>query len=216
MDRMVETVEIAGRKIGVNQPCFIIAEAGVNHNGDLRMAMGLIDAASQAGADAVKFQTFIADRLVTREAPKAEYQKQTTDVAESQYEMLRRLELSPEAHRELMDHCRGKGVLFLSTPFDEESADLLEELGVAAYKVSSGELTNLALLTHLARKNRPMIISTGMANLSEVESAVLAVRDSGNHEFVLLHCVSSYPANPADANLRAMHTMREAFSVPVG
>jgi len=216
MDRMVETVEIAGRKIGVNRPCFIIAEAGVNHNGDLRTAMELIGAASQAGADAVKFQTFAADRLVTREAPKAEYQKQTTSAAESQYEMLRRLELSAEAHRELMDYCREKGVLFLSTPFDEESADLLEELGVAAYKVSSGDITNLTLLAHLARKNRPMIISTGMANLSEVESAVLAVQNAGNHEFVLLHCVSSYPANPADANLRAMHTMRKAFNVPVG
>jgi N,N'-diacetyllegionaminate synthase len=216
MDRMVETVEIAGRKIGVNRPCFIIAEAGVNHNGDLRRAMELIDAASQAGADAVKFQTFTADRLVMREAPKAEYQKQTTDAAESQYEMLRRLELSPEAHRELMDHCRKQAILFLSTPFDEESADLLEELGVAAYKISSGEITNLTLLAHLARKNRPMIISTGMAYLSEVESAVLAVHDAGNHEFVLLHCVSSYPANPADANLRAMHTMTKAFNVPVG
>ena len=216
MDHMVETVEIAGRKIGVNRPCFIIAEVGVNHNGDLHMAVDLIDAASQVGADAVKFQTFTVDRLVTREAPKAEYQKQTTDAAESQYEMLRRLELSPAAHRELMDYCRGKGLLFLSTPFDEESADLLEELGIAAYKVSSGEITNLPLLAHVARKNKPMIISTGMANLSEVESAVLAVQTAGNHEFVLLHCVSSYPANPADANLRAMHTMRKAFNVPVG
>jgi N,N'-diacetyllegionaminate synthase len=216
MDHMVETVEIAGRKIGVNRPCFIIAEAGVNHNGDLHRAVDLIDAASQAGADAVKFQTFTVDRLVTRAAPKAEYQKQTTDAAESQYEMLRRLELSPAAHRELMDYCRGKGLLFLSTPFDEESADLLEELGMAAYKVSSGEITNLPLLAHVARKNKPMIISTGMANLSEVESAVLAVQDAGNHEFVLLHCVSTYPANPADANLRAMHTMRKAFNVPVG
>jgi N,N'-diacetyllegionaminate synthase len=216
MDRMVETVEIAGRKIGVNRPCFIIAEAGVNHNGDVRRAMELIDAASQAGADAVKFQTFAADRLATRDAPKAEYQKQTTDAVESQYEMLRRLELSPSAHRELMDHCRKQGILFLSTPFDEQSADLLEELGIAAYKVSSGEITNLTFLAHLARKNRPLIISTGMAYLSEVESAVLAVQDAGNHEFVLLHCVSSYPANPADANLRAMQSMRSTFNVPVG
>jgi N,N'-diacetyllegionaminate synthase len=213
---MVATVEIAGHKVGSNQPCFIIAEAGVNHNGDLERALALIEAAALAGADAVKFQSFVAEQLVTRKAPKAAYQKQTTDDAESQFEMLRRLELSPAAHRKLMEHCQCKGILFLSTPFDEESADLLEKLEVAAFKVSSGELTNLPFLSRLARKHRPMIVSTGMADLAEVELAVRAIESEGNHDFVLLHCVSSYPASPADANLRAMATMATAFGVPVG
>ena len=213
---MVATVEIAGHKVGPNQSCFIIAEAGVNHNGDIEKALALIDAAAAAGADAVKFQTFVAELLVTRDAPKAEYQAQTTDAAESQYEMLRRLELSPAAHRRLMDHCQSKGILFLSTPFDEESAALLENLNVAAFKISSGEITNLPFLSHLARKNRPLILSTGMADLMEVESAVREIQSAGNRNLILLHCVSSYPANPADANLRAMATMENAFGAPVG
>ena len=216
MDHMVATVEIAGHKVGPDQACFIIAEAGVNHNGDLEKALGLIDAAAEGGADAVKFQTFVAERLVTRDAPKAAYQKQTTEDTESQYEMLRRLELSPEAHGRLMDRCKRKGILFLSTPFDEESAELLEKLDVAAFKVSSGDITNLPFLSHLARKNRPMIISTGMADLKEVESAVSEIESTGNHNIILLQCVSSYPANPADANLRAMGTMEKAFGAPVG
>jgi N,N'-diacetyllegionaminate synthase len=213
---MVATVEIAGRKVGPDQPCFIIAEAGVNHDGNLDKALSLIDAASRSGADAVKFQTFVAARLVTRNAPKAAYQMGNTDPAESQYEMLRRLELSPESHRKLLAHCRQKEILFLSTPFDEESADLLVALGVAAFKVSSGEITNLPLLSHLARYHKPMIISTGMSCLSEVESAVRTVERAGNSEIVLLHCVSNYPASPADANLRAMATMGKALGVPVG
>ena len=216
MDGVVEPIKIANRLIGPGHPCFVIAEAGVNHNGNLETALGLIDAAAEAGADAVKFQTFVAERLVTRDAPKAEYQTRLTGAGESQYEMLRRLQLSPEAHRSLMDHCREKGILFLSTPFDEESAELLEKLDVAAFKISSGEITNLPFLSHLARKNRPMIISTGMSELSEVESAVHAIAAAGNHSFILLQCVSSYPANPADANLRAMSTMERAFDAPVG
>ena len=216
MDHMVNTVDIAGRRVGRDQPCFIIAEAGVNHNGSLEQALKLIDAASQAGADAIKFQTFAADKLVTRDAPKADYQVRTTKSAESQYEMLRGLELSFEAHRELMAHCRKRDILFLSTPFDEESADMLAKLGVVAFKVSSGDLTNLPFLTFLARKNKPMIISTGMAHLSEVESAVRALESAANRDFILLHCVSNYPASPADANLRAMDTMKKAFGAPVG
>lgn len=213
---MLATIYIDGRQIGPGQPCFIIAEAGVNHNGDVEMAHRLVDVAIQAKADAVKFQSFKAGRLVVPDAPKADYQLQTTDRAESQLEMLRRLELSPEVHRVLMDYCRKKGILFLSTPFDEESADFLNEIGIPAYKVPSGEITNLPFLAHIASKRKPMIASTGMSSLDEVEAAVRAIRGAGNEELILLHCVSSYPADPADANLRAMHTMAAKFNLPVG
>lgn len=209
-------VSIVGRKIGLGQPCFIIAEAGVNHNGDLTLAKRLIDAAVEAKADAVKFQTFKAERLASATAPKAAYQLRTTDHGESQLEMLRRLELSEAAHRHLMAYCQTRGILFLSAPFEEGSADLLERLGVPAFKIPSGELTNLPLLAHVARKGKPMIVSTGMATLEEVEAAVQRIRSSGNPPLILLHCVSDYPANPAEANLRAMRTMAEAFNVPVG
>jgi N,N'-diacetyllegionaminate synthase len=212
---MVATVDIAGHKVGPGQPCFVIAEAGVNHNGELDKALDLVDAACAAGADAVKFQSFTAKRSITRDAPKAEYQVRA-GVVESQYEMVLRLELSPEAHRNLMDHCRNRGILFLSTPFDEQSADMLAELGVAAFKVASGELTNLPLIVHLARKKKPLIISTGMASMSEVETAVRAVESTGNEEMILLHCVSNYPANPTDVNLRAMETMKQGLGKPVG
>ncbi len=216
MDSVVTPIEIAGRKIGPSYPCFIIAEAGVNHNGDINLAHQLIDAAIQSGADAVKFQTFKAERLVTADAPKANYQLLATNIGESQFEMLRRLELDANAHRALIAHCRDKHILFLSTPFDEASADLLEQLEVPAFKTPSGELTNLPYLRHIARKGKPMIVSTGMAFLGEVEAAVSAIEAAGNHSFALLHCASNYPANPMDVNLRAMHIMATAFNVPVG
>jgi N-acetylneuraminate synthase len=213
---MVTELQIGGRMIGIGQPCFIIAEAGVNHNGDLNLAHQLIDVASQEGVDAIKFQTFKADLLVTPNAPKAAYQLETTNPGESQFEMLSRLELSAEAHQSLIAHCRKKHILFLSTPFDEASVDLLETLGVPAYKIPSGEITNLPYLSHVARKNKPLIVSTGMAFLGEVETAVRAINDTGNRAFALLHCVSNYPANLADINLHAMQTMAYVFNVPVG
>lgn len=209
-------IEIQGTRVGPGEPCLIIAEAGVNHNGDLDLALRLVDAAAEAGVGVVKFQTFKAERLVTPEAPKAEYQARATGSGESQYEMLRRLELSPEAHLRLIDHCRQRRVIFLSTPFDEQSADFLDEAGAPAFKTGSGELTNLPLLEHIARKGKPVLVSTGMAYLGEVEAAVQAIRRVGNEQIVLLHCVSNYPADPADANLRAMHTLQQAFGVPVG
>ena len=212
----MQAIEIAGRKIGPGHPCLIIAEAGVNHNGDLGLAHQLIDVAIQAGVDAIKFQTFRAERLVTADAPKATYQLETTSAGESQFEMLRRLELDADAHGALIAHCLDKHVVFLSTPFDEASADLLETLGVPAFKTPSGEITNLPYLGHIARKNKPMIVSTGMAFLGEVETAVRTIEAAGNQAFALLHCVSNYPANPADINLRAMQTMARAFNVPVG
>ena len=209
-------MKINDREIGRGNLCFVIAEAGVNHNGSLDLAFQLVDQAALSGADAVKFQTFKAERLVTPDAPKAGYQKEMTGAAESQYEMLRRLELSEQDHGVLFDYCKQKGILFLSTPFDEASADFLETLGVAAYKVGSGEITNLPLLEHIAAKGKPMIVSTGMSTLGEVEIAVQAVRRQGNQDLILLHCVSNYPADPAEANLRAMHTMMAAFGTPVG
>jgi N-acetylneuraminate synthase len=202
--------------IGPGQPCFIVAEAGVNHNGSVAMARQLVDAAVEAGADAIKFQTFKAESMVVPQAPKADYQLQTTAAGESQLDMLKRLELPFEAFRELFAHCREKDILFLSTPFDEESADFLDDLGVVAFKIPSGEITNLPFLSHVACKRKPMLVSTGMAWLGEVESAVRAVKATGNHQVVLLHCVSNYPAEPREINLRAMQTMATAFDLPVG
>jgi len=212
----MQPVKISNKVVGPQQPVFVIAEAGVNHNGDLKMARELIDVAVAAGADAVKFQTFHADRLVTADAPKAQYQVETTGAGESQLEMLRRLELAPEAHRELQSYCREREIVFLSTPFDEEAADFLDELGVPAFKISSGDLTNSPLLEHVAAKGKPVILSTGMSDLAELIEAVSVLNSAGCENPVLLHCVSNYPANAAEVNLRAMQTIRAAFDVPVG
>lgn len=195
---------------------YVIAEAGVNHNGDLPTALELVDVAAASGADAVKFQSFLADNVAGADAPKAEYQKATTGAGESQLEMLRRLELRPEAHQALVDRAKSRGITFLSTPFDESSADLLEGLGVPLFKIPSGEITNLFLLRHIAAKRRPVILSTGMSTIDEVEAAMRVLREGGVPELTLLHCVSDYPAPPEDMNLRAMATMRERFGVPVG
>ena len=195
---------------------FIIAEAGVNHNGSLDLALRLIDAAKASGADAVKFQTFRADLLATRSAHKAPYQERTTAEAESQFEMLQRLELDAAAHRRLIDHCRQIGIQFLSSPFDAQSADLLATMDVPLYKVPSGEITNLPFLQHLARKGRPLILSTGMSTLGEVEEAVHVLRAAGAAQLTLLHCVTEYPAPYAEVNLRAMQTLKSAFGLPVG
>ncbi len=209
-------IRIENRKIGPGRPVFIIAEAGVNHDGDPAKARQLVAAAAAAGADAVKFQTFTAEGLVTRTAPKARYQRLATDPGESQYEMLRRLELSAEAHAALFQCCGEEGIIFLSSPFDRESCDLLETLGAAAYKIGSGELTNHPLLAHAAAKGRPLIISTGMATLNEVEAAVTAVETRSASRPALLHCVSEYPAPPSHVNLRAMRTLADRFNVPTG
>jgi len=213
---MVKAFEIGGRPVGEGAPCFFIAEAGVNHNGELSTAFDLIDGAVAATADAVKFQTFSAARIALANAPKAKYQKDAEEKHESQLDMLRRLELSKQDHERLIEHCRNRRMMFLSSPFDEQSADLLEELDVPAFKIPSGELTNKSFLAHVAHKGRPMIVSTGMATMTEVETAVKTITDNGDPPFALLHCVSAYPASPADCNLKAMDTLRAAFGVPVG
>ncbi len=213
---MSETITIETCRIGPDSPCFIIAEAGVNHNGSMDIAMRLIDEAVLAGADAVKFQMFKADKLVARSAPKAEYQMQTTDIDESHYDMLCRLELNAECHQKLINYCQQKGILLLSTPFDEESADELDLLGMPAFKVPSGEVINLPFLQYLAAKGKPILMSTGMANLQEVAEAVEVIRNSGNPPLALLQCLTNYPADPAEINLCAMDTMTKAFNIPVG
>jgi N,N'-diacetyllegionaminate synthase len=201
-------------------PCFLIAEAGVNHNGSLENALRLVGIAAAAGVDAVKFQTFSAERLVTRGAATAAYQKERTGTAD-QFSMLRALELSAEDHRRLADRCAAKGIEFLSTPFDEEAADFLVSLGCRRMKIPSGEITNLPFLRHVAAKRLPVILSTGMSDLEEVRVAVDALVEAfggglSGDALVLLHCTSSYPAPLADVNLRAMRTLAEAFRRPVG
>jgi N-acetylneuraminate synthase/N,N'-diacetyllegionaminate synthase len=196
---------------------FIIAEAGVNHNGSIDLARQLVDAAKASGADAVKFQTFRADRLATPGAHKAAYQERATaTAAESQFEMLKRLELDAAAHQVLIDHCRNIGVQFLSSPFDAESADLLDTMQMPIYKIPSGEITNFPFLRHVAGKGRPLILSTGMSTLGDVEEAVNVLRAAGASDLTLLHCVTEYPAPYDEVNLRAMQTLKSAFGLPVG
>lgn len=210
----VPFIRIGRFQIGQGHPCFVIAEAGVNHNGDIGLALRLIDAAADAGADAVKFQTFRAEKLVTAWAPMADYQKKNTGGDGSQFDMLRKLELSNDQHRILASRCAERGILFLSTPFDAESADFLASMNVLAIKVSSGDLTDNPFLRHLASMGLPVMLSTGMGTLDEVRGAMDAL--AGAQGIALLHCVGNYPADPADVNLRAMDTMRHAFHVPVG
>jgi len=209
-------VTIGNRRIAQGAPCYVIAEAGVNHNGDVDLGRRMIDAAAAAGADAVKFQTFSADRLAASDAAKADYQMRTTSSSESQYEMLKSLELTTQAHEALMRHCASRNIMFLSSPFDEDAADLLDAMNVAAFKIPSGEIVNLPFLQYVAAKCRPMILSSGMATLEEVEAAVTAIRAQRNDDIVVLHCVSDYPARPAEVNLRAMATIRTACGVTVG
>ena len=192
---------------------FIIAEAGVNHNGSFELARKLIDAAADAGADCVKFQTFKADTIVSKSAQKAEYQQKTTDAGESQYQMLKRLELSESDHRELQKYCREKGIMFLSTPFDVDSIDFLDSLGLECFKIPSGEITNLPYLRKINSKRKPVIMSSGMASLSEIKDALAVLKDC---KVSLLHCTTEYPCPYESVNLKAMQTMFEAFHLPVG
>lgn len=197
----------------MSERCIVIAEAGVNHNGSLDLAHRLVDVAAQAGADFVKFQTFRTEALVTREAPKADYQKRTTGHTETQFEMLKRLELDENAFRELAVYAKSKGIGFLSTPFDIESARFLTTLGVSAFKVSSGDLTNIPFLRELAGMGLPIILSSGMATLAELEEAVEACERAGVpiDKLTLLHCTTEYPAPAEEINLRAMLTIAAAF-----
>lgn len=220
---------------------YVIAEAGVNHNGSVALAMELVDAAAAADADAVKFQSFRAQRLISRRAPKAAYQIRNTGAEESQLDMIRALELSPRAHRDLMKRAKSRGIEFLSTPFDLESVDLLQRLGVRRFKVGSGDVTNGPLLLKVARTGRPMILSTGMSALADIAQALdtlafgyLNRRDPGSfsevlgyadtdrgravleRNVILLQCTTDYPAKFSDVNLRVLATLRDRFGVPAG
>lgn len=203
-------VKIGTRFVGDGEPCFIIAEAGVNHNGSIERARRLVDTARQAQADAVKFQTFNPEELMTAHAEKAEYQKRNAP-GESQYEMLKKLQLKKDDFLELASYAERRGITFLSTPFDRESVDLLYNV-VPAFKIASGEINNFPLLRHVKSKGKPVILSTGMATLAEVEAAL----DIFRRDTVLLHCVTDYPAPMEAVNLRAITTLRHAFRVPVG
>ena len=202
--------------VGPSNPPFFIAEAGVNHNGNLDTAKELIDVAAKAGADAVKFQTFSADRLVTPDASKSEYQTKKTGEG-SQYEMLKRYELDRESHENLFEYSEKRDLMFLSTPFDRESADMLNRLGVNAIKLGSGELNNFPLIKHVAKFGIPLIVSTGMGTLEEVIEANEAIQSvNSNNEIVFLHCTSAYPCSIDDVHLRAMQTIQEELGSLVG
>ncbi|MGO9571951.1 MAG: N-acetylneuraminate synthase [Desulfomonilaceae bacterium] len=212
----MKSVNVGTFRIGLDEPCFILAEAGVNHNGSVELAKQLVSAAVEAGADAVKFQTFQADKLVTPDAEMAEYQRLNATSHSSQCDMLKQLELTHEEFIEVKSYADTRGILFLSTPHDDGSADFLAELDLACFKIASGDVTNIPFLRRVALKGKPVILSTGMAYFSEVEAAVRTIEEAGNTNLILLHCVSNYPAKPASCNLRAMDTLAHAFGYPVG
>ncbi len=212
----MQSIFIAGRAIGPGHPTFIIAEAGVNHNGQTALALQLIDAAAAAGADAVKFQTFKAEKLVTKSAKMADYQVQNIGSESSQLEMLRKLELQYADHAMLKSYAEQQGLVFMSTPFDQDGIDFLRELGVAAFKAGSGDLTNLPYLEKMARQGLPMIISTGMAVMEECVEAVASIRNAGNPDLIVLHCTTNYPCPEPEVNLLAMRTMAETLGCMVG
>ena len=196
---------------------FIIAEAGVNHNGDINIAKKMIDVACECKVDAVKFQTFKAENLVSKKASKADYQiKNTNSNEETQFEMIKSLELDIDTHRELIEYCNKKNIMFLSTPFDLESIDLLNDLGVKIFKIPSGEITNLPYLERISKLNKKIILSTGMSNLEEIGEALKILKSNGNNEIVVLHCNTEYPTPMEDVNLSAMNTIKETFNVDIG
>jgi len=211
---MKETDILIGNKvIGAESGVFVVAEIGINHDGSVVQAEKLIDAAADAGADAMKFKSYRTDRLLI---PSQDRYAQQMGGAESAYQMLRRCELSWGDQEKLKKHADERGVMFLSTPFDEESADFLDSLGVPVFKIASSDLTHVPLMRHVAAKGKPVLLSTGMSFLSEVADAVYNLRSAGAKEILLLHCVSAYPASSKDMNLRALQTLQSYFELPVG
>ena len=209
---------IHDKKIGGKHPLFFIAEAGVNHNGSTTMGKQLIDIALEAGADAVKFQTFKTKNIITRKAPKSTYHIETTgdDNDQSWFNLLKTQEMSKKMHVDLINYCNNQGIIFLSTPYDEESADLLEELKVPAYKIASTDTSNIPLLKYIAKKGTPMILSSAMATMEEVELAVRTVRSEGLNEIAMMQCTGNYPAKLSDTNLRVMQTYKEKLNCIIG
>lgn len=210
-----KSIGIGNRIISEQERTFIIAEAGVNHNGDMSLAKEMIDVASELGADAVKFQTFKAERLILKNIEKAPYQKVTTNSNETQYDMLKRLEITKEQTKELMHYCRKKSIIFLSTPFEKTSLDELDELGVPAFKIAATDLTNIQFLRQVAEKGRPIILSAGMCYLEEVEQALNVIYPI-NKNLILLQCTANYPIEDAEANINVIKTFQKTFDVLVG
>lgn len=213
--KMVGRVQIAGRFVGENEPCFIIAEAGVNHNGDVNLAKKLVDVAKEAGADAVKFQLYRPQEQTSRVAQTADYQRERTGSA-NMLEMAQFYELPWDAHYDIAEHCRNVGIIYMASCFDRQAVDFLLGLGGPCIKVASGEITNYPLLAYVAATHRPILLSTGMSTLGDVAGAVRHIRTNGDSPLVLLECVSNYPAEPSTMNLRAINTLQQAFGVPVG
>jgi N-acetylneuraminate synthase len=210
-----DCITIGGKVISDSAKTFIVAEAGVNHNGDMNLAKQMIDVAVNAGVDAVKFQTFKADKLILKNIGKAPYQKITTDQSETQYEMLKRLEVTKEQTAELMNYCKKKNIIFLSTPFEKASLDELDELGVSAFKIAATDLTNIQFLRQVAKKGKPMILSAGMCYLEEVRKALEAIYPI-NKDVVLLQCTANYPIQDSEANISVVHTLKKEFDIIVG
>lgn len=208
-------ISIESKTISMSSPTFIIAEAGVNHNGDINLAKKLIDIAAEAKVDAIKFQTFKADELILKNVEKAPYQKNTTSSEESQYGMLRKLEITNQQNLELQQYTKAKGLIFLTTPFDEKSLDELDNLNLNAYKVASTDTTNLLFLKKVAQKNKPIFLSTGMSYLSEIKMALETIYEY-NKKVVLLQCSANYPLQDYEANLRVLNTYKDSFDVLLG
>ena len=205
---------VGGRWVGDGAPCFVIAEAGANHNRDLEMARELIAVAAEAGADAVKFQTYSAETLYSKAAPRFTYLEGVTD--KSTWDLIKSIELPREWQPRLAEEARARGIVFMSTPFDHRAVEELDALGVPAFKIASFEIVDLPLVQRAAATGKPMIISTGLADLEDIQDALAACAAAGNQHVALLQCASLYPAPPARVNLRAMATMRQAFGVPTG
>jgi len=200
----------------IKRRVLIIAEIGCNHNGDVQLAKKLVEAAADAGADAAKFQSFIPEDMIAKNSPKADYQIKATGTEESQFQRLKRMQLSQREQEELKHFCMKKEILFCSSPFDHQSAEILNKLNVSFFKIPSGEITNIPLLKHIRSFRKPIILSTGMSNLGEVEDALNAIGDECSKDVILLHCLSDYPARWEDVNLKAMQTLKNAFHLPVG
>ncbi|MBI2627884.1 MAG: N-acetylneuraminate synthase [Candidatus Niyogibacteria bacterium] len=217
MKRVKDMIIIGKKRIGKDYPVFIIAEAGVNHNGSLQIALKLVDAAAKAGADAIKFQTFKAEQVATPESKMASYQKKNIGKQESQLEMLKKLELKEDFYAPIIKRCHEKNIIFLSTPHGGfESVDFLKSLNVPAFKFGSGDINNFPVLEYAAKFNKPMIIGAGMASMKEAACAIAAIQKAGNKKIIVLHSTSNYPTFPFEVNLRAMQTMMKELGVLVG
>lgn len=214
----MKNFKIENFNIGNSKAPYVIAEAGVNHNGSIKIAKKMVDVAVQAGADAIKFQSFITEEIILKKAPKAAYHKRTTgsDKKLSWYDLLKSQEMSPNMHLKLLRYCRKKKITFLSTPYDEKSADFLEKLGIKAFKIASTDNNNIKLLAHIAKKKIPMILSTGMMDMQTLKQSIDTIKKNGNSQISILQCTSNYPCNLKDSNLLLIKEFKKKFKIPIG